>query len=67
MKSILSLVNFKDNRKSGSSCLRRGIRDERSGEIGIIPDVQERAMEGVGILLNDVWHSEVIDFGFVSS
>ena len=36
MKSILSLVNFKDNRKSGSSCLRRGIRDERSGEIGNI-------------------------------
>ena len=27
----------------------------------------ERAREGVGILLNDVWLSAVIDFGCVSS
>ena len=27
----------------------------------------ERAREGVVILLNDVWHSVVIDFGCVSS
>ena len=26
----------------------------------------ERAREGVAILLNDVWHSAVIDFGLVS-
>ena len=36
---------------------------------GIIADVQEmeRAREGVAILLNDVWHSAVVDFGFVDS
>ena len=36
---------------------------------GIIADVQEmeRAREGVAILLNNVWHSAVIDFGCVSS
>ena len=36
---------------------------------GIISGVQEmeRAREGVAILLNDVWHSAVIDFGCVSS
>ena len=27
----------------------------------------QRAREGVAILLNDVWHSAVIDFGCVSS
>ena len=27
----------------------------------------ERAREGMAILLNDVWHSAVIDFGCVSS
>ena len=27
----------------------------------------ERAREGVAILLNDVWHSTVVDFGCVSS
>ena len=27
----------------------------------------ERAREGVAILLNDAWHSAVIDFGCVSS
>ena len=27
----------------------------------------ERAREGVAFLLNDVWHSAVIDFGCVSS
>ena len=27
----------------------------------------ERAKEGAGVLLNDVWHSVVIDFGCVSS
>ena len=39
------------------------------GVNGIIATVQEmeRAREGVTILLNDVWHSEVIDFGCVSS
>ena len=33
-----------------------------------IGDVQEveRAREGVAILLNDMWHSAVIDFGCVS-
>ena len=32
---------------------------------GIIADVQEmeRAREGMAILLNDVWHSVMIDFG----
>ena len=36
---------------------------------GIITDVQEieRAREDVDILLNDVWHSAVIDYGCVSS
>ena len=36
---------------------------------GIIAVVQEmvRAKEGVAILLNDVWHSAVIDFGCVTS
>ena len=27
----------------------------------------ERAREGVAILLNDLWHSAVIDYGYVSS
>ena len=27
----------------------------------------ERAKEGVAVLLNDMWHSAVIDFGCVSS
>ena len=27
----------------------------------------ERAREGVAILLNDVWHSALVDFGCVSS
>ena len=27
----------------------------------------ERGREGVPILLNDVWHSQVVDFGCVSS
>ena len=27
----------------------------------------ERAREGVAVLLNDVWHSAVIDFGCISS
>ena len=36
---------------------------------GIIADVQEmeRAREGVDILWNNLWHSSVIDFGWVSS
>ena len=36
---------------------------------GIIASVQkrERVREGVAILLNDVWHSAVLDFGCVSS
>ena len=35
------------------------------GVNGIIGDVQEmeRTKEGVAILLNNVWHSAVIDFG----
>ena len=39
------------------------------GVSGIIVGVQEveSAREGVAILLNDVWHSAVIDFGCVSS
>ena len=39
------------------------------GVNGIIADVQEmeRAREGVAILLNDIWHSVVIDFGCISS
>ena len=39
------------------------------GVNGIIASVQEmeRAKEGVAIMLNDLWHSEVIDFGCVSS
>ena len=39
------------------------------GVNGIIAGVQEmeRAREGVAILLNDVWHSAVIDFECVSS
>ena len=39
------------------------------GVNGIIADVQEleRVKEGVGILLNDVWHSAVIDFGCISA
>ena len=39
------------------------------GVNGIIAGVQkeERARKGVDILLNDVWHSAVIDFGCVSS
>ena len=38
------------------------------GENGIIAGVQEmeRARKGVVILLNDVWHSAVVDFGCVS-
>ena len=35
---------------------------------GIIASVQmERAREGMAILLNDMWHSAVIDFGCVRS
>ena len=36
---------------------------------GIIVSVQEieRAREGVVVLMNDEWHSAVIDFGCVSS
>ena len=39
------------------------------GKHGIIADVQEieRAREGMAILLNDVWHSAMIDFGYASS
>ena len=39
------------------------------GVNGIIAGVQEmeRAREGVAVLLNDVWHSAVIDFVYVSS
>ena len=39
------------------------------GVNGIITGVQEmeRAREGVAILLNDVWHSAVINFGCVRS
>ena len=35
------------------------------GVNGIIAGVQEmeRAREGVAVLLNDVWHSAVIEFG----
>ena len=48
---------------------------KRMGEVSwcgvnyIIAGVQEmeRAREGVSILLNDVWHSAVVDFGSVSS
>ena len=38
------------------------------GVNGIMAFVQkmERAKEGVAILLNDVWHSAVVDFGCVS-
>ena len=40
-----------------------------SGVNGIIAGVQEmeRAREGVAILLINVWHSAVIDFGCVST
>ena len=39
------------------------------GANGIIAGVQEmeRAREGMTILLNNLWHSAVIDFGCVSS
>ena len=39
------------------------------GANGIIAGVQElgRAREGEAILLNDVWHSAVVDFGCVNS
>ena len=39
------------------------------GVNGIMAGVQEieRAKEGVAILLNDVWHSAVVDFGCASS
>ena len=39
------------------------------GVNSIITGVQEmeKAREGVAILLNDVWHSAVVDFGCVSS
>ena len=48
---------------------------KRNGEVswcgvnGIIVGVQEmeRAREGVAVLLNDVWHSAVIDFGCIGS
>ena len=38
------------------------------GVSGIIASVKEieRAREGVAILLNDVWHNAVVDFGFIS-
>ena len=48
----------------------KGIREiSWCGVNGIIADVQdmERAREGVAILLNDVLHNAVIDFGCVSS
>ena len=37
--------------------------------IGITEGVQEikRTSEGVAVLMNDEWHSAVIDFGCVSS
>ena len=39
------------------------------GVNGIIAGVQEmeRSKEGMAVLLNDVWHNAVIDFGCVSS
>ena len=39
------------------------------GVNGIISGVQEmeRAREGVAVLLNDVWHSAVVKYGYVSS
>ena len=39
------------------------------GANGIIAGVQEveRVREGVAVLLNDAWHSAVIDFGCVTS
>ena len=39
------------------------------GVNGIIAGVQEMEIirEGVAILLNDVWHNAVVDFGCVSS
>ena len=39
------------------------------GVNGIIAGVKEmeRARKGVAVLLNDVWHNAVIDFGCVSS
>ena len=39
------------------------------GVTGIIAGVQEmeRTREGVAILLNDMWHSAVVNFGCVSS
>ena len=39
------------------------------GVNSIIAGVQEmeRAREGVAILMSDLWHSAVIDFGYVSS
>ena len=38
------------------------------GVNGIIAGVQEteKAREGVAVMLNDMWHSVVIDFGYVS-
>ena len=38
------------------------------GVNGIITSVQEieRARKGVGVLMNNEWHSAVIDFGCVS-
>ena len=38
------------------------------GANGIIAGIQEmeRAREGVAILLNDVWHSAAVDFGYIS-
>ena len=49
--------------------LKRNGKVSWCGVNGIIAGVQEmeRAKEGVSILLTDVWHSEVIDFGYVSS
>ena len=38
------------------------------GIIAVIQKIEiERASEGVAVLMNDVWHSDVIDFGCISS
>ena len=34
-----------------------------NGIIASVPEI-ERVKEGVAILLNDMWHSAVVDFGF---
>ena len=53
--------------KVRAACLEDKIERERQGVNGIIVGLQmERPREGVAIMLNDVWHSAVIDFGGVS-